>query len=138
MSDNLTLEDGRTWWSSTVNVSNVLNEIADALQQRNVEFSAWLKDKSERPAPFMHFDLRGLPEECVDQFYTAATESFNKLRHRHRQEFENSSYGEAFCRLIEMRRHIVTGGRPEEFSDLDEVLNYDGVIIDFTELWSNT
>lgn len=138
MSDNLTLEDGRTWWASTINVANVLYEIGITIEGRNVEFAAWLKDKSDRPAPFMHFDLRGLSQECLELFYNGALESYSRLSAEHGEEWVNSSFGTAFSRLIEMHKHINSGGIPEEFTDLEVVPNYDGEPISFSELWSNT
>jgi hypothetical protein len=138
MSDNLTLEDGRTWWASTVIVANVLYEISESLKTANPEFSRWLSDKSDRPAPFMYFDLRGLTAECINQFYVAAEESYGRLSGKYKDEFIASSYGIAFSRLIEMHNHILSGGRPSEFSDLDRVNEFDGELIDFNELWSST
>lgn len=138
MSDNLTLEDGRTWWASTINMANVLSEISESLKNSNPEFSRWLSDKSDRPAPFMYFDLRGLPAECIDQFYVAAEESYSRLSSKYKEEFSTSSYGVSFYRLIKMHNHIKSGGSPSEFNDFDRVIEFDGELIDFNELWSNT
>src|SRR4051794_33359305 len=76
---HLVLEDGRSLWRQTVTASAVFELVAAAIDDRLPQFKVWLKDMSNRPVPFMDFDLREVPAECQKEFHIAARVARDKL-----------------------------------------------------------
>ena len=138
MSDNIVLDDGRVWWSATIVVANVLYEIGQEVKEYNQPLSAWLIDVSDRPAPFMHFDIRGLSSSDTADFYRGASAAYMRLVSLNEKAWVKSNLGASFGRLLEMRQKIETGEAPEIFTDSEVVVKYTGEPINLNELWSNT
>lgn len=136
MSDNLILEDGRVWCASTIVVANVLYEIGTELLNNNPQLSRWLIDLSDRPAPFMHFDIRGLTSQDTSDFYLGAINAFKRLSIKHGNDWLNSSFGASFNKLIQMHHKIKAHDLPEEFTDSEVINNYNGELINLNELWN--
>src|SRR4051794_30484226 len=76
---HLTLEDGRSWWRATVVASAAYALIAAAIESSHPKFKRWLRDMSNRPVPFMDFDLRNLKPEHRNAFHTAVRHARDAL-----------------------------------------------------------
>lgn len=136
MSDNIVLDDGRVWWSSTIVVANVLHEIGKEVLDYNPQLSRWLLDLSDRPAPFMHFDIRGLTNLDATDFYRGALSVYKRLSIQHGDSWLSSNIGASFNRLIEMHHKIKAGEPPENFTDSEVITKHNGELININELWN--
>jgi hypothetical protein len=134
----LTLEDGRSIYSSALGMSGMYSLIAKQVQRSNIPFANWLENVSDRPAPFLDFDLRGLENSDRELFYSAAYAAFEELERLHGKDVctrETAFSARSLARLIEFHKSIKAGEPPESCNDLSSCREYDGKKIDFLEIW---
>ena len=135
----LTLDDGRSLYSSTLGMSGMYSLIAKKILGENEAFSVWLKDVSDRPSPFLDFDLRGLGNSERQLFYKSAYKAYDELVAMYGENVltrENAFSARTLKRLIELHESIAAGEPPESCNDLDAVSPYDGEKIIFAETWN--
>ena len=133
---HLVLEDGRGLWRSTVVMAGVYHLVANAVNDNHPRFKRWLADMSDRPVPFMDFDLRGLPEECRAEFHRAAKSVRDSLLADLNAGQLRADEIEPFETLVRMKESMVRGEPPQSFSDDDDVQAFDGVAWDLDEIWA--
>ncbi|WP_212722523.1 hypothetical protein [Zooshikella ganghwensis] len=112
--------------------------IAKKISKKNYTFSKWLEDVSDRPAPFMDFDLRGLDDADRKIFYACAREAFDELKEVHGDdviERESAYSARNLARLIQMYKKILKNEEPALLNDLDHIKEFDGSKIDFNDIW---
>jgi hypothetical protein len=134
---HLILEDGRSWWRQTVIAGAVYERVAACIDDSLPRLKRWLHDMSNRPVPFMDFDLRGLPLEFREAFHCAARnardELFNELG---RPPLPPSDMVlNALDELVRMKESMDRGDPPKACSNSDTVDAYDGFVVDLDEIW---
>lgn len=129
------LEDGRSLWGSTVIMANVYHYTALAIGEPFPQFKLWLDDMADRPAPFMDFDLRGLPEDCREEFHRAARRARDELANQLGVSGAGNSILQTLDRLVSMRERIDQGEHPLALSDDDHVHIDHGHLEDINEIW---
>ena len=139
MTAMLFLEDGRALHRSNLGYCGMLQLIADEVSDSHSRFRIWLADMSNRTSPFCEFDLRGLTDGDRQEFWAAANRALSKLVARRGPEsiWPNSMYaGESLSHLMKMHRSILAGDPPSRLNDLDETMDFSGILEDLDELWS--
>jgi hypothetical protein len=132
---HLVLEDGRGFWRSTVVMSGVYHLIAAAVDASHAKFKRWLEDMSNRPVPFMDFDLRGLPERDRDEFHRAAKVARDKLLVEINAGRISANAVEPFETLVCMKERMDRGEPPLSLSDDKDVQVFHGFVCDLDEIW---
>ena len=80
MSVILTLEDGRQLQGCTLGMAGMFTLISGAMPSRIGRLKIWLADLDNRCAPFLDFDMRGIPASDRDIFYASAEIAFKELK----------------------------------------------------------
>ncbi len=137
MSACVVLEDGRVLWRSTVVMSGVYRLIALAVSHEHTRFKRWLADMSDRPAPFMDFDLRGLPDECRVEFHRAARIARDRLAAEVNTGRIPADAVEPFDKLVRMKESIDRGDPPLTLSDDSKVHIEISGFNDLDQIWSD-
>ena len=134
----ITLEDGRSFYGSTLGVGGALCLIAKQVAQVYLPLKQWLEDMSDRCAPFVDFDIRGLVPEHRQVFWCACERAFEQLEQGFGPELlshENAYAANALDRLLRMHRSTEAGEPPEALNDLSDVKSFDGEPINLGDLW---
>ncbi len=132
------LEDGRAFMGSNLGVTAMLSLMADQVSSNRPKLALWLADMSDRCAPFLDFDVRGLTSEDRAEFWAAAQRAFSALEAKHGPGFlehENAYSANCLDKLLRMHRSIEAGQPPLILSDFDEPHPFDGQVIDLDFLW---
>jgi hypothetical protein len=133
---HLELEDGRSFRTQTVTASAVFYLVAAAVDDSLPQFKVWLNDMSNRPVPFMDFDLRELPAECQEGFHIAARIARDKLAKDWEQSpAEPPASLVALDRLVRMKESMDRGEPPTALTDAKEIYPYQGMKIDMQQIW---
>ena len=130
---HLVLDDGRVLKRKTTAMAGAYHLIATAIDESFPQFKKWLEDMSNRPVPFMDFDLRGLAPEYRAEFHRATRAIRDQLA-------SSGKYSEldieAFDTLVRMKEAIDRGEPPLSMSDDDEVEEFSEVfIVDINQVW---
>lgn len=130
-------EDGRAIYSSTLGTAAGLELIAGAIDENEQKLKIWLSDVSDRCAPFLDFDLRGLTEQHRTVFWHAADSAFRSLVTNNPDILDapNAFSARFLNRLLAMHQSVLSGEPPQALSDFQEVFEFDGQMIDLDELW---
>ena len=134
----LVLEDGRALYCSTVGMAGMLGSIADEIPETHAVLARWLRDVSERPAPFLDFDMRSLSVDHKMVFWNALGRAFDtreRLKGPHENWPDNHFSSHCMRRLRNMHASILRGEPPTALSDFDEPIRFEGTRIDLAELW---
>jgi hypothetical protein len=130
---DIALENGETLHGSNIGVSGLLILTAREIDPSFSDFRRWLADVSERTAPFLDFDLRGLSREHRQEFWRAAQRAYDKLVLKFGPDLlerENAYTSNCLHRMLTMHARIpddIPGSLPREACY--------GFDIDFGELW---
>ncbi|WLD14090.1 hypothetical protein [Planctellipticum variicoloris] len=136
MSACVTLEDGRVFWRSTLWMANVYDQIAQSVSDEYPQFRRWLDDMSTRPAPFMDFDVRGLPDELRKEFHLAARRSRDRRISELGEEWTSDGITSLLDELVRMKVSIDRGEPSLTLSHDTKVYDYRGNAVDIHEIWS--
>ncbi len=131
MSDDIQLEDGRTWSGSSSLVSWICRLTACELTGA---FGRWLNDVKDRPNGLCSFDLRGLSNDDCDVFYSATARALERARQSGDYP-DAASYFERWEVLLRMRESIRRGEPPNTLTHYAIVVPFDGKPIDFNDIW---
>jgi hypothetical protein len=134
------LEDGRALKGSSMGVSGMLDLISLQISEQHLDLKRWLADKAERCAPFIDFDVRGLPGSARKEFWRAADQALVTLiEQKGPANLQHPNAYASYClnQLLQMKRSIAAGEPPLTLSHFDHVLPFDGRTIDLNELWEN-
>lgn len=116
-------------------MANVYFHVATAIGEGHPQFRRWLNDMSGRPAPFMDFDVRGLPPECRPELYRAARVARDRLAADLAGKGAGSPILDALDVLVRMGESMDRQEPPLTLSDDDQVREYDGFVVDMREIW---
>jgi hypothetical protein len=78
MAGIVVLEDGSDIYTSNMGLGGALAAIGEAIPDIDARLSRWLLDVSERCAPFMDFDLRGLSADSRRSFWIGVDRAYAK------------------------------------------------------------
>lgn len=141
MSDVLTLEDGRMWWASNRLWHSVLKRISEsavALQPSH-PLGPWLVALVEHGMNGASgFDLRGLSDDERALFWNAASDGLAHYRRQGERWTDAQAFAvavEHFELLLRMHASVVAGEAPEALNTSTVVAEWDGEVIDVTDLW---
>jgi hypothetical protein len=133
------LDDGRLFRGSNLGTGGMLYLISSEVSDSHSRLRQWLADVSNRCAPFMDFDTRGLPEADRAEFWRAAEAALATLASRQPLIQEQSHAAECLIRLIQMNRHRVFGDPLPPTCDSDDYdpRPFDGRMVDMDQIWNN-
>lgn len=138
MTAMLLLEDGRVLHRSNLGYCGMLQLIADEISDSHVRLRIWLADMADRTPPFCEFDLRGLTDDHRQEFWAAGDRALSKLvaRYGSKSAWPDKMYaGESLSHLMKMHRSILAGDPPSMLNDLEEPVDFRGIVEDIDELW---
>ena len=116
-------------------MSGVYHLIANAITDDHGKFKRWLADMSNRPVPFMDFDLRGLPLECRQEFHRAVEIARDRLLVEVEAGRIPPHAVEPFDTLVRMKQSMDRGESPLSLSDDEDVQQFSGIMCDLDEIW---
>lgn len=116
-------------------MSGIYHLVADAIGEEHPRFKRWLADMSDRPVPFMDFDLRGLPEECRSEFHRAAKVARDRLLLEIAAGRIPQEAIDPLDTLVRMKSSMDRGEPPLSLSDDSEVQQFDGNMCDLDQIW---
>lgn len=133
------LDDGRFFRGSNLGTGGMLCLISREVGDGYNRLRRWLADVSNRCAPFMDFDTRGLPEADRAEFWRAAERALATLASRGPSIPEQGLAAECLNRLVQMNRHRVFGEPLPPTSDSDDYdpRPFDGQMVDMDQIWSD-
>jgi hypothetical protein len=134
---HLILDDGRGFWRSNLTMSGVYHRIALAIDDSHSQFKRWLFDMSNRCAPCMDFDLRGLPKECRLEFHRAAKVAFEQLTSEANAGRVPQNTVDPLQTLVRMKESMDRGEPPLTLSDDEHVQRFNGFDVDLDEIWDD-
>lgn len=126
------LDDGRCLWRSNVIMASLYSRVSDQVSADHPRLKRWLRDLSDRCAPFTDIDIRGLVESDRVEFYAAAS----KAAHDKYSGVKGGST-EALEMLLRMKESIDRGEPPLTLSDFNQIMEFDGTMEDLDQLWSD-
>lgn len=130
----IVLDDGRILWRSNLTLSSLYYLIANEVPTEYQDLKRWLIDMSNRPAPFLDIDIRGLEPEYRKVFYSSAQAAQKKLDQREPKITEGSA--EALSVLLKMKESIDNGEPPLSLSDDNKVHEFSvEFTVDLNEIW---
>lgn len=112
----LYLDDGRSFYASTIGMSGVYDLVAAQIEDRTA-FSRWLGELSYRSAPFLDFDLRALNQADRVAFWTGAERAFAELKRRFGSDMleqKNAFSAKCLHALLLERQKIDAGEHPRD------------------------
>lgn len=135
MSDDITLDDGRTLHGSSMGVSGALYLVAEHLPEGHDHFRSWLFDVSERPNGFASIDLRGLPDPERRAFHAGVGAAYDRTIGAGMQIGPNSWSLSCLDRLRAMLESMARGEPPEALTDRPPSDAGSVVAEDLSQLW---
>lgn len=118
------LEDGSDICASNMGFSGALASIGEAVSDTDARLSRWLVDVSDRVAPFMDFDLRGLSSDRRRSFWLGVERAYEKCAHWDQERFYSPS--------VDVIRQFYERRAVQETSSIENVDP-----IDLDEIWSD-
>jgi hypothetical protein len=108
--------------------------ISEEVPDSHAELKIWLADMSKRPAPFMDFYIKGLPEAHRITFYAAAQNAMTRVIEQGNQELTGSA--NRLNTLLKMKASLDRGEPPLTLSDSDHTFEFSEVhTVDLSEIW---
>ena len=136
MSDDITLDDGRTLHASSMGVSGALYFVAEHLPEGHGHFRSWLLDVSERPNGFASIDLRGLPDRERLAFHAGVRAAYDRTIGAGMQIGPNSWSLSCLDRLRAMLESMARGEPPEALTDRPPSDPGSVIAEDLSQIWN--